>query len=315
MNSLAIFALCLGGLVYIYYFCPIIVFKLIIFGMRFTSKFQKKMCLVDDHETHYLLRDGDKDAEVIVLLHGFGSNKDSWINFAKNIKKYKIVIPDLPGFGDSSRFKDKKYDIDTQVRRLDEFVVSLNLNKFHLAGNSMGGLISGVYAANYPEKILTLGLFDNSGVSMPHPSTALEMFRNQSNPFSITSEADFVRLRSLMFYKEISVPAPVKKVAISRALINNDFNQMVLKDLITDMTKLEGCLHKLLMPTIIIWGSEDKLIDVSCVNILSKEIKNNDLVIIEECGHAPMIEKPNLTAQKYSEFLYGNTGDDRKICS
>jgi pimeloyl-ACP methyl ester carboxylesterase len=68
---------------------------------------------------------------------------------------------------------------------------------------------------------------------------------------------------------------------------------------------LEGKLNKITAPTLIVWGDSDKVSDISSVQIFKKKIKNSQAAIIKECGHLPMMEKPQETASIYQDFLKG----------
>jgi pimeloyl-ACP methyl ester carboxylesterase len=78
--------------------------------------------------------------ESVLLLHGFGADKDNWNLFSRYLtKRYHVIAPDLPVFGESSKIWSDQYNISAQVERVHDFVKQLGLKSFHLAGNSMGG--------------------------------------------------------------------------------------------------------------------------------------------------------------------------------
>jgi abhydrolase domain-containing protein 6 len=147
-------------LVGFYFFFPEAAFKLAMDAQRRSADLVKKEVKVDDHRIVYLERG---KGDTVLLLHGFGSNKDIWTAFAKYLKGYHLVIPDIPGFGESSQILADSYDVESQVGRIARFVEVLKLDKFHMAGNSMGGAFAAAYAAKHPEKILTLALLDTAG--------------------------------------------------------------------------------------------------------------------------------------------------------
>ncbi len=100
------------------------------------------------------------------MVHGFAANKDNWTRFAKFVTPvYHVVALDLPGFGDSSCLESASYSIADQAKRLNRFADEIGLKKFYIVGNSMGGHIAGRYTVMFPETVLTLGLFDASGVT------------------------------------------------------------------------------------------------------------------------------------------------------
>ena len=142
----------------------------------------KKEIQVDDQKVVYL--EGGK-GQSILLLHGFAANKDNWIRFAKYLTNdYHVVIPDIPGFGESSRIQSESYSVENQMKRIDRFTEILKLEKFHLAGNSMGGMLAGMYGATYPRKILTLALLAPGGVGSPNPKRGGPPFTERHESFT-----------------------------------------------------------------------------------------------------------------------------------
>ncbi len=101
------------------------------------------------------------DGPTIVLLHGFAADRNVWLPVAKLLTPhFHLIIPDLPGWGESSRVPDASYNIDAQAARLDAFVQTLRLQRFVLVGHSIGGAIAGVYASEHPEHVAELALVD-----------------------------------------------------------------------------------------------------------------------------------------------------------
>jgi abhydrolase domain-containing protein 6 len=158
--GLLIIAACIFLLALSFFLFPQSVFKLAIDAQRRSAGLVKKEIQVDDHRIVYL--EGGQ-GETVVLIHGFALDKDAWVPFAKHLKGFHLVIPDLPGFGESSQVPSDSYDVESQVRRLDQFTEQLHLDRFHLAGLSMGGAYSATYTARHPQKVLTLALMDTAG--------------------------------------------------------------------------------------------------------------------------------------------------------
>jgi len=132
-----------------YYVFPEKVSGYIIDLSRSKAGLIKKEIKIDDHNIVYL--EGGK-GPTILLLHGYTGDKDNWTRFAVYLTKdYHVVIPDIPGYGESSQFMDKLYDLNSQMSHLHKFTQETNLKKFHIAGNSMGGFFAGTYAVRYPD--------------------------------------------------------------------------------------------------------------------------------------------------------------------
>jgi len=104
----------------------------IIISLRGLAGFCKKSIQVGKHTIVYL--EGGR-GESILLLHGFGADKDNWNLFSRHLtKKYHVIAPDLPGFGESSKIWSARYHIVAQVERVHEFAKEIGLTKFHLVG-------------------------------------------------------------------------------------------------------------------------------------------------------------------------------------
>ena len=106
--------------------------------------------------------------------------------------------------------------------------------------------------------------------------------------------------------KPPQLPSFMKQYLAKQAVEAGPLNKKICKDMWPDTLILESKLNKITAPTLIVWGDSDKLIHISSVPIFEKNIKNSKSVIIKECGHVPMMEKPAETASIYQDFLKGN---------
>ena len=265
-----------------------------------------KKAQVADHILVYL--EGGSGAETIVLLHGFAGNKDHWLAFAPLLKDYHLVIPDLPGHGESSKREDSSYATAPQIDRLHDFLRQLQIGRFHGAGNSMGGMFAAAYAAQFPEEVISVGLFNAAGVKSPKPSEADEMLGRGENPLMLETEADYDRLARLAFFKLPFAPYPLRRMSIRSALANNAFNTKMQKEIGPEALALEADLPKILARTLLVWGVQDRILDVSGVAVFESGLNNCKTVLLDNCGHVPMIEKPLETANAYLAFLKEKVG-------
>jgi abhydrolase domain-containing protein 6 len=288
----------------LYFVAPSYLYNKAINGFRKDAGLTVKSVNIPDFKIVYA-EGGTGDT--IIMLHGFGGSKDNWLRFAKYFTpNYRVIIPDLPGFGDSSKTQDAKYNIMSQVERLHLLVKELKLIKFNIVGNSMGGDIAGNYAVAYPGMVKTLALFDSAGVVSPVKSERALLLEKGINPLVVKDEKGYDRLLEITFNKPIQLPSIIKKYLTKKAIKDAPLNEKIYNELTnTDLTVLEGKLNKITAPTLIVWGDSDKVIDVSSVPIFKKNIKNSQAVIIKECGHLPMLEKPQETASIYKDFLKG----------
>jgi abhydrolase domain-containing protein 6 len=297
-------------LVGIYFLFPETLFNLAVKAGRHSAGLVKKEIQIDDHKIAYL--EGGK-GETILLIHGFGANKDNWARFSKYLTSdYHVVIPDIPGFGESSQIQKDSYDAEQQLKRIDRFTEVLKLEKFHLAGNSMGGMFAAMYGAKYPQKVLTVALLAPGGVGSPNPSEVAILINNGKNPLLIGSTEDFDKLLNLCFVKPPFMPSQFKKVLAADAVAHADFNKKIWGDLKWTPTKetpssienfLVPYLPQIQAPVLIIWGDADKILDVGGVSVLEKNLKKYKTIIMKDTGHIPMLEKPQETASYYVSYL------------
>jgi len=262
----------------------------------------KKEIQVDSDRIVYL--EGGQ-GETVLLLHGYTANKNDWTHFAGRLTPdYHVIIPDLAGFGESTKRWDANYNIDSQVKRLDRFAEVLQLKRFHLVGNSMGGTIAAVYSARVPQKISTLALLAPAQLKTAKKSEVMFRLENfGENPFLISNPDDFEKMLPLLFVKTPPIPDPIKKAAIDQAMADRKFNEKIGWDLFKEAFALEPYLPMIQAPVLIIWGDHDRILDVSGASVLDKGLKNHQTVIMEETGHIPMMEKPAETAAVYMSFL------------
>lgn len=247
---------------------------------------------------------GPSDAETLLMIHGFGANKDNWLRFARHFtERYHVIALDLPGFGDSSQ-PHASYDVGSQVERVMAFTQALGIKKLHLIGNSMGGHISALYAARYPEQVLSVALFDNAGVTAPQKSELAERLEHgDRNPLIVKEPEDFNRLLDFVFVEAPSLPTVLKDYLAEQAIAQRDHYEMIFDHLRNRYIPLEPELPKIQAPTLLLWGDKDKVLDVSSIQVMQPLLRKPSVVIMENCGHAPMIERPEETAHHYQAFL------------
>ena len=287
-----------------YFMLPGLLVKWAAESERKAAGLEPKRVRVGDHEIAYL--DGGH-GETILMLHGFGANKDNWTRFAKFISPaYRVIALDLPGFGESTCLDDATYGIADQAKRVALFADAVSLKKFHIVGNSMGGNIAARFAVMFPERVLTLGLFDSGGVRSPVPSEmAKRLSKGEPNPLVAGTVEEYDRLIKFVFSTPPDIPRFVKKPLVKEAQRHQASNQRIFKQISSENVALEPDLPKITARTLVLWGDQDRVIDVSCVQILKEGLPNCTAVIMRNCGHLPMIERPQEAAEHYLAFLKG----------
>ncbi|RHY74147.1 hypothetical protein DYB30_009150 [Aphanomyces astaci] len=249
---------------------------------------------------------------VVVFVHGFSSEKDSWMSVAKHVpSSARVLIPDLPGHGMTSpMLPSGDYRAMAQVRNLKSFLDATvgPDTPVHLVGCSMGGLISGVFAATYPHRLHSLTLICPAGVSMPRKSPVLKLYEDDG--INVMRGGTVDELTDMFQYIAYRPPgtAMEKPTGMRRMLLGvfANYRRMpvmdkVLADMMADQTALESQLHKIQAKTVVLWGQNDQILDVSCLERM--DALNAEKVVIPLCGHIVQQSYPDICAAYINRFL------------
>jgi abhydrolase domain-containing protein 6 len=266
----------------------------------------QKSVAVDGRIWPYL-EGGDPLKPLLLLVHGFAGDKDNWSMIAPYLTRdYHVIAPDLPGFGENERNPDLAYDLQAQTARFKAFADTLGLQRPHVAGNSMGGWIALRYAIDYPDALASLTLLDNAGVNGANESALQKLAASEDyNPLVLAGLEDADRLVAMVVHKPPYIPSRLKPVLYADALKYRDQLDTIFWVIATEGRDhpLNDRLGEVKVPTLIIWGRHDQLLDVSCVPVLEAGIAGSVSHIFDHVGHVPMIEDPKATAAVMKGFL------------
>jgi pimeloyl-ACP methyl ester carboxylesterase len=268
---------------------------------RFKAGFRRRAVQSGDHRIVY--SEGGK-GETVVLLHGFGASADNWNRFAARLtKRYRVIAPDLPGWGQSTRLAPESYGYPRQVERLQEFLTQLGLERFHLIGHSMGGFIASAYAAHYPEKVITLGLIAPHGVTEPQPGELAKSVAAGDNWLIATSVPEFERLLNNVFARRPYLPKSVFRLLAHHAVRNSAKSAMIFTEMQANEPPLEKRLPQIKAPALILWGSQDRVLHVSCAEVFRQGIRNSEVLLLPGSGHMPLVENARQCAAAWLAFV------------
>lgn len=278
---------------------------------RSSSHLEHGTVHIEGQAIAYLERPGSGDT--IVLIHGFGANKDNWVRFVRHIPaRYHVLAFDMPGHGDSSRLEDKTYNIDFMTDNLEQAVNALEVTRFHIAGNSMGGYISMLYTVRNPDKVITMNLLDTAGLisETPQPSHLQLALARGESPLTPSTKKEFIELLGYAFHEKPFIPWPITSVLAERAVKSSSFTKKMWKDFHSCSTDIVPLLPQLNLPVLVVWGDRDRILHVSTTEALERSLPNVETVIMKDCGHMPMLERPKETAGHYVSFLNRHKNPD-----
>lgn len=242
--------------------------------------------------------------EPLLLVHGFGGDKDNWTRMARHLTgEFRVHAIDLPGFGESTRDPRLRYGFEDQVERVDAIATALGLEQFHIAGNSMGGMIAGLYAAEHPERVKSVTLYAPGGVTRAKQSDLQAAWEKNENPLLVDDAEDFDALLHFIFVEPPWVPTSILDYLAHRAVADRPLHEAILKELRASKLALEDELAGSKVPLLVVWGDQDRLLHVSGAEVLRSVRADAKVLILPNVGHVPMVERPEESAQAMADFV------------
>jgi len=245
--------------------------------------------------------------EPLLLIHGFGGNKDNFTRIADELEDYHLIIPDLLGFGNSSKPPQADYRADAQAARLNELLQAKGVaSAIHVGGNSMGGAISVAYAAMYPNSVKSLWLLDSGGFWSADMQREFKASDLDNSPLLIDSTEEYFAMYKTVMYKPPYVPKTVQAVFAQESIANRELNTKILKQIVEDNVAARAkVIAEYNIPTLIVWGAEDQVLKPETAHLMSELIPQAKVIMMDEVGHVPMVEAVKESADDYKEFRKG----------
>ena len=288
---------------------------------RWLAHADERSVQVGDHRIVYLQAGRGR---TIVLLHGFTGAKENWLPLMRRLQRnYRVIAPDLPGWGESTRRRGADYGPVAQAERLREMLLVLqgagpvgggSITSHSTArrpyrpptvvvGHSMGGQILGLLASSHPDALNRIVLMDSAGVAFK-PNAFGRVVLAGRNPFEVTSRAQLDRYLHTVFRDPPWVPWPADSALVRMRTRQAPFEQAVLDRIGRgpEALLLGKRLGRIQAPTLLLWCRDDGVIDASAVDIFRAGIRDNRAVLLDGCGHMPMMAQPDTVAAVLDAF-------------
>ncbi|MEM7154212.1 MAG: alpha/beta hydrolase [Myxococcota bacterium] len=244
------------------------------------------------------------DEAPVVLVHGFSDTKDSFVDVARLLTgSRRVILPDLPGFSDASQPVDHHYDLPGISEVLYEALRAYGLGPVHLVGNSLGGAVVAHLALEHPQWVRSLCLVGSAGVAMPIPSALQRHIEAGYNPFVIRSADEYGPFVRMVVERMPPGATLVQSLMAERFFARRAMNQKILDELLEGDFDLTERLPELDVPTMILWGDRDRLVDLSAGRVFHRGIRDSRLVVMHGIGHCPQVESPRGTARRIVENI------------
>lgn len=257
----------------------------------------------------HLRDEGPRDDPLpIVLVHGTAASLHTWEGWASELRKTRRVIRfDLPGFGLTGPNAANDYSIDVYVRFVTALLDQLGVQRFVIAGNSLGGEVAWAVAHAQPQRVAKLILVDAAGYWYEPKSVPLG-FRLAGMPALRPLMANMLPpgLIEKSVRNVYGDPARVtpELVALYTDITQREGNRAALRQRLAQRnTGREQDIKALKLPTLILWGGQDRLIPPVYAQRFAADITGSKLVMFDALGHVPQEEDPVATLAAVQAFL------------
>ncbi len=226
--------------------------------------------------------------EPLMLLHGFGADKDTFTRVARYLTpRYRVIIPDEIGFGESSHPLDADYSSRMQAERLHALVRALGVTNLHLGGNSMGGQIAMAYAAQYPSEVRSLWLLDPAGIwSAPKSDLSRVAETTGHNPLMPRNAGEMAKTLAFVMNDPPSIPRPILEALVKQHSKYYALEQSISRQIVSD--SMEAKVAGLATPSLIVWGKADRVINPDTAEILHGLLPRSRVILMPGVGHVPI---------------------------
>jgi pimeloyl-ACP methyl ester carboxylesterase len=237
------------------------------------------------------------EGKPVLIIHGWGGKSDSWIRVGELLAEegFKVIVPDLPGFGKSGEPKNP-WKIEDYLRFVENFADGLKINQFYLIGHSMGGGLAAMYAAECPRKIQSLILCDSAVIRKERldwrQSCAKRMALAKKLLIRLPFAGGIVPLAQKLVYRL----AGVQDYHQASPIMKETFASIIKED-------LQKYAAAVKIPTLIVWGERDKSTPIEDAYTLQHLINGSRLSVVEGSGHNPHRQFPEQLAEIILNFI------------
>jgi len=265
------------------------------------------------YRAHYR-ESGAANLPLLVLLHGFGDSFTTWDGWVDELKpQFRIISLDFPGHGLTRAPQGVTLSGEGLADFVDAFAAKLELPKFAVAGNSMGGGAAWQLAVRHPDRVSALILVDASGFANDKPPADVPLaFKILRYPMGrkILAKIDNrplidQGLKADVYDKTVITPLLVDRFAeFQRAPGHRDILMSV--NLGSGGPSTAQLLSGIKAPTLILWGESDPLIEPAAAKKFAAAMPGSKLITYPKVGHLPQLEIPQRSAADAATFLKAN---------
>lgn len=264
-----------------------------------------KTLLAAGHRTNY---HESGQGKPLFLLHGSGPGVSGWSNWARSMASFddqwRVIVPDIAGFGFTEFLEGTRYDIKLWVNHLIGIMDALDIAKASFVGNSFGGALAiglAVFAPERVERLVLLGTPAGEFVQTPGLRGAWTYEPSLENMRALMQE--FPYDRSLITDELVNS----RYLASVRPGAQEALRKLIPKPADEGETLVKGfpaaALAKISAPTLVVHGREDRVVPPECGLLIARSVPNADLHLFGRCGHWVQSEQPRRFVALVRDFL------------
>ncbi len=254
---------------------------------------KERQLLIQGLETNFKIAG---EGESLLILHGWGGSSNSWIEVQEILANegFKVIIPDLPGFGKTTS-PPVAWSVEDYSNFILNFIKKIGLERVTLMGHSFGGRISIKFTTLCPERVKKLILCASAGLKH-------NLSFKQKIIYNLARFGNFLfSKRPLRRYKDVFSNffyflVRRRDYHKLKRVMKSSFQKIVIED-------LKATLPKIKAKTLLIWGEKDKSVPLEDGYIMKEEIPQSVLEIIPKAGHTLNLEEPEKLAEVILKFL------------
>lgn len=216
----------------------------------------------------------------------------------------RVLIPDLPGFGDHAMHAGARHDWRFYIDEIERFRVHEQLGTVDVVGTSMGGAFAAAYAATYPGSVRRLVLLSPAGVTAPVQNAFMKRVAAGEIPLDIKDDASFAEVLRLNFPNPPEMPAPIRQAFIDRALERREALLSIIDSTRSFLLNgVEPLMKDIRSPTLVLYGSVDQLTDPSMLTVWRAGLADFRGEVLDGAGHVLLYDRGREVATRMREFL------------
>jgi pimeloyl-ACP methyl ester carboxylesterase len=276
-------------------------------GQRWLLRARRKEALVDGHRLVFLERGQPAPGTpTLVLIHGFAAMKENWALWMQMLPAdWHLLVPDVPGLGESQYRPDACYRYESQARRLGQWLSGYASDNLHIAGSSMGGAIASVMAHTLDRPPRTVTLLNSAGIPEQPDADLNAPFKTDRDAILIPRDWSGVyRMFNSVGNGKPTLPGLAMTGLLGPDLLQRrDSLRHIFNDMLADPLAPARYLGTGTPPLQVQWGDKDVITPTRCVDWFGAATPHAEVHVFRGVGHLPMLEKPGRSARVLEDFI------------